>query len=190
MRNLLIAIIFAIMSVTSANAGITTNDLDFSGLTEAQKATLIQKAEEMKTPNIGNLEQLSQYAEFGRAFGSALNETAKELGSTANEFIYTPVGQIATVLIIWKVAGDSILGFVVGSIWFLIMLPVWIIYFNKMVIKPSWKTVAVTENGRTTTTSIKHIPVSTDEWNGVILTKVVFCGSLILLVTIGLIIML
>ena len=191
MRKLLMILSIFLTVNSFAYAEIQTSDLNFSGLTETQKAQLVSEAEKMRnTPSTTSMAQLGEYANFGKAFGSAIAETAKELGATANEFVTTPVGQIATVLIIWKVAGASILGFIIGSVWFLVLLPLWIYYFNKLVVAASTNTVSVTENGVTTVTTTLVKNQSAEEIGRIQLTKSIFCIALLLLLGLGLIIIL
>lgn len=110
--------------------------LDTTGLTQAQIAELVIQSEQMKESPTSTVETLGEYAEFGKAFGSAIAETAEQVGATANDFIQTPAGKLSVALIVWKVAGDDLLGVVGGSIWFIIMLPLWIVFFHRMVIAP------------------------------------------------------
>lgn len=120
--------------VGASMAVAETPQFDTTGLTSAQIAELVIQAEKMKTkPGATTIETLTEYGEFGKAFGSAIAETAKEVGTTANEFITTPAGKVAVALIVWKVAGDDIMGIILGTAWFLLMIPLWVIFFRKIV---------------------------------------------------------
>ena len=51
----------------------------------------------------------TQAAEAAKGFSTALSIAAKELGVTINDFLHTDAGRITAALIIWKVAGASII---------------------------------------------------------------------------------
>ena len=137
MRNFLIAlcavgILFSIGSLAHADELYqVTNDL-----TPAQKAELILKAEELKkkaspmTPS-----DLEEYANLGQKYGVALASTAKELGKSVDELMNTNVGKIATFLIVWKVLGETVLGFVIGMGWFTVTNSIWLYAFRRLVLQ-------------------------------------------------------
>lgn len=149
MHKFILTLLFTIMVGTSALA----QPIDTGGLTKAQVAELMLEAENMKNSKNTTLETLNEYGEFGKAFGSAIAETAREIGTTANEFITTPAGKIAVALIVWKVAGDDILGVVLGMLWFTVMIPLWVIFFRKLVTNIRYDTEITTDsNGKLTKT--------------------------------------
>jgi len=152
----IIAAIFTLFISTLANAqGLNNTDLNLDGLSDAQIAELIQQAEGMRTtPQQVDIERLNQYAEFGQAFGSAIAQTAAEVGQATNEFIQTPAGKIAVALIVWKVAGDDLLGVVAGIVWYLVMIPLWMVFWKKNVTNMRWqKVVNAGDNGKTIVTT-------------------------------------
>lgn len=56
--------------------------------------------------------KLNEWVNLGKNLGQALASTAKELGTGAIEFSKTPLGILATFMIVWKVfAGDVVLLF-------------------------------------------------------------------------------
>ena len=130
------------LATTSMAGTISAGDLDLAGLTQAQMAELAASAAAMKTTGstASTIDSLSEYAEFGKAFGSAISQTASELGVVTNEFIVTPAGKISVALIVWKVAGDSIAGFLIGIMWYVVLLPIWWSLFKRLVLNPRWIT--------------------------------------------------
>ena len=148
---ILLACLFVVLLTVAATAqGLDNTDLNLDGLTDAQIAELITQAEGMRTtPQQVDIDRLNQYAEFGQAFGSAIAQTAAEVGQATNEFIQTPAGKIAVALIVWKVAGDDLLGVVAGMVWYLVMIPLWIVFWRKNVTNMRWnKVVTSGENGK------------------------------------------
>lgn len=137
MRNFLIVlafvgILFSLASLAHADdLGLATYNM-----TPEQKAELILKAQEIKkasekmTPA-----DLEEYANLGQKYGIALVSTAKELGKSVDELMNTNVGKIATFLIIWKVMGETVLGFIVGMGWFTVTNSLWIYVFRRLVLK-------------------------------------------------------
>jgi hypothetical protein len=115
------AIIFILSGLLSLNA-FAKVDVDTDGLTNAQKATLIQQVEQMKTeaaPAIkatskSIVETADKWVDLGEHIGKALGGTAKEIGVEVNAFVKTPVGQLATVLIVWNYMGGMIIHVVSG----------------------------------------------------------------------------
>ena len=114
---------FALCLVVGANAAQTT--IDTTGLSDAAVAELkaaaaAKVAETAKaadgsvlTANPSATMTLAatwgnQAAEAAKGFASALSIAAKELGVTINDFLHTDAGRLTAALIIWKVAGASI----------------------------------------------------------------------------------
>jgi len=131
---------FTMLATAAFAGGIGIDDFDLGGLTQAQLAELVTQSESMKTESntSSTIETMSEYAEFGKAFGSAIAQTANELGVVTNDFITTPAGKISVALIVWKVAGESIAGFIIGIMWFLVLLPIWWTVFKRLGLNPRW----------------------------------------------------
>lgn len=125
------------------------NNIDLTDLTQEQKALLVIEAEKMRSKSSEDIAaNLSEYAEIGQKYGIALVATAKELGVAADELLDTTVGKVGLILIIWKVAGESLLGLVFGLSWLITMLPLWIFYFKRQVPKFREITYTYHENGK------------------------------------------
>ena len=120
----------------AANAGLNSDSADnagFSQLTEAQKAevikTIAQQAESNKNSSISGIatgipdpEGIERWTKIGTSIASGLGAAAKELNVGVNEFAKSPVGQLTTILIIWKIMGTQLMH-IIGAIF------VWIIGF-------------------------------------------------------------
>lgn len=137
MKHFIIASLLAFgLVATPAMAGISNTDIDLSGLTEAQKAELVQKAEALKevtrkTESTITVEKVSEWTILGKQVGSAFIGLAGELGKTVDEVLDTTVGKVALALIIYKIAGNDILGVIGGAIWLLLFVSGWVYYMRK-----------------------------------------------------------
>lgn len=117
----------AVLCASTLTAFASQSTIDTSGLSDAQiaeiKAIAAQKSAEVarqkdeggvalpKDP--GAMATLAatwgqQAAAAAEGFAKALSIAAKELGITINEFLATPAGKLTAILIVWKVAGASI----------------------------------------------------------------------------------
>lgn len=95
--------------------------LDVSKLTQEQRAAIqlqiTQTAEKTKNPSsiaADVREEASKWADLGKNVGTALVASAKEVGQGVNEFSQTPVGQITTAIIVYKVIGRDVIRIMVG----------------------------------------------------------------------------
>ena len=119
----------ALMVATSFAAQTT---LDTSGLSDAQVAELkaiaakkvAETAAQAASPNV-QPEKITagvtlaatwgqQAAAAAEGFAKALGIAAKELNVTINDFLASPAGKLTAALIIWKVAGATIIHFLYG----------------------------------------------------------------------------
>ncbi len=103
---------------------IAAVEVNTYGLTDAQKAKLIQAAEQMKdeAANPTSAEKVSEWVDVGTKIGLGLASAAKELGVQANQFATTPVGKVTMALIVYKVAGRDIVK-IIGA--FTLLLASW-----------------------------------------------------------------
>lgn len=145
MKNLFIAFLLTITFMSPVFAGsITTEDLgNFNSLTETQKAQVIADIARAKEANgvTSDLpttpEKMKEWADFGTAIGKGMAATARELGIALDEFSKSTVGKIAIGLLIYKVAGKDLLGYIFGTLWFLFGIPTWIYFFKRIVMRKS-----------------------------------------------------
>lgn len=112
MKKFLIAVAM-VLSVGAAHAAVT--GIDLSGLTETQKAQLVQQAEQMKnaTP-LETAEKVDKWVDVGERLGKMMGGAAKEVGIAVNDFVKTPVGMMTAFLIVWNYMG-SMLVHVIGG---------------------------------------------------------------------------
>ena len=88
-----------------------------SDLSQAQAVCKSQKpaaVAENITPD-----KVREWASLGKDFSNAIVDTAKGLGQSANEFLFTPVGIIIAFYFMWSKIGGIILGIplLIGSWW-------------------------------------------------------------------------
>lgn len=131
MKKLLLSLCFIIFSIPAF--ADTINSIDINGLTDDQKAQLVIEANKMKTK--GTPIGINEYAEIGQKYGVALANVAKEMGMAVNEIADTYVGKVALVLIVWKIMGQDAIGFIAGFTWLFFVIPIWIVFFRRLVFK-------------------------------------------------------
>lgn len=128
MKKFLMALAVLAM-VGSANAQVSSRsvlDAGFDKLTEVQKAEILkqvaQQAQESKSPmaNVATVDKVEKWVQVGSNLGKGLAATAKELGVAVNEFATTPIGMLATALIVWHLIG-GVLVHIFGGILMLIV---------------------------------------------------------------------
>lgn len=130
MKNLVI--LFISLFALSFNAFA---DIDVRGLSKEQIVQLQAIASQKAAENVSSAgngfdkETLSFAAQWGQQLGTAaegfakaIGIAAKELGIAANEFLGTDAGKLTAILIIWKVAGASILSTLYGFLALAIMI--------------------------------------------------------------------
>lgn len=156
-----IAFLFLLFA-TSAFAEISYSDLsEFNELTSAQKAEIVKNIAQYTEHNASrasaaieaaksvDADSVSEWADVGTKYGQMLVGIAKELGIAANEFAKTPVGVFSIGLIVWHVAGEELLGLVLGISWLLVMVPLWTWLFFKVCYRiDSWKEIRVVRWGK------------------------------------------
>jgi hypothetical protein len=136
--NRFLAVLFAMSMTMSAWAGSVT--IDTSGLTPAQIEEIKAKSAAMRTEatNPATISatvrgEAAAWADLGANIGTAMVGAARQIGIAANEFSQTGLGKIVTVLIVYKIAGNDLLGVVIGS---LILITAWVtglyLWFGKI----------------------------------------------------------
>ncbi len=130
----------AVMALMVATSYAGQTSIDTSGLSDAQVAELKAHtakivADAAKQADGSAVSQVAsnpgaavtlaatwgqQAASAAEGFARALGIAAKELGVTVNDFLHTDAGKLTAALIIWKVAGASLVKLIFGS--FVIMV--------------------------------------------------------------------
>ena len=118
-------ILFAIAMIlsVSAFAEIDFRQIDAAGfnkLTDVQKLAVIKSVAEQaavaQAPmSEATIDKIDRWSQVGANLGKGLAATAKELGVAVNDFANTPIGKVATFLIIWHIMGSAIVH-IVGAI--------------------------------------------------------------------------
>jgi hypothetical protein len=102
-------------------------------LTPEQVALLEKTASNMKTNNTKETAQkVSEWMAIGENLGKGLAGCAKELGVQVNDFVQTPVGKIASFIIIYKLIGRDVIHYGFGIVFFMIAISMWIYFFRRM----------------------------------------------------------
>lgn len=138
MKNLVVLLAFVLFVAFGSVAHAV--QLDMNGLSDAAQAELALKAAQLRkdaleTPVIPDVIEMEKYVSVGEQIGKALASTAKELGVEVNNFATTPVGMIAIFLIVWHFFGVMMVHLMFGGAWFITMVPIWIYFFKRLVMK-------------------------------------------------------
>lgn len=179
----------ALLFCGGAQAQVNVNT---SGLTDAQKAKLIQMAETMKE-EVAKAEQASQFSpervnewtELGKNIALAFTTVAKELGVAADQFLNSTTGKVTLVLIIWKVAGQDILGLALGVMFLLTFVPLWVYFFRKLCLMKS-VTIEAIEGQRRPKRTVEYF--GKDINDDIIITRWVMLFVLMSIVAVGMLI--
>ncbi len=137
MRNFIILIILAFASPSMAALDRHSIGYDFENLSDTDKAEIVSliatKNKNGQDVNISK-EEVEPYLKLINSIGEGLIKLAKDLGTTANELIYTPVGIVTVSMIAYHIMGDKVLNIILGIGFFWTMFPIWLILFYKIVI--------------------------------------------------------
>lgn len=128
MKKILVTCLLLLITACCSKAHAAIQ-IDTSGLSEAQKAELVQQAENMKaSKDTISKETVDKWTNFAEIFGKTISTTAKEVGVQVNEFVKTPVGQMTAGVIIYRYVGKDILNailYIVGGVTCLIVGGFW-----------------------------------------------------------------
>lgn len=127
MKHLVIGVVL-LLSAGGAWANTCASINDLSGLDAATKQKMVVECEQAKlaaaqnatpaVPGLGDTltdpEALSQWGRVANEFAKALGVAAKEMGIAADEFLGTGAGKLTAALIVWHVAGQELIGILVG----------------------------------------------------------------------------
>ncbi len=135
MKRLILALIlmfsvFAVNAETVVVNGLTPEQIAQVQLTVAQQKAANDKGSSNVVASV-TPDSVQKWADLGKAVGVGLVATAKELGMAANDLLKTDVGKIAMALIIWNIAGKSLVGVIFGFTWLLLVIPTWVVMFRK-----------------------------------------------------------
>lgn len=71
---------------------------------------------------------MNSWVDVGKNIGLAFGGAAKELGLAVNEFIHSPIGVLAVVLIVWNFIGGAILHILAGLV--ILLFAVWFVRWH------------------------------------------------------------
>ena len=128
-RKLFVMVAFSLCAVTSfaSQTVIQTDGLSDAQVAElkAQAAKVIaETARQASTPTVENASATmtlaatwgTQAAAAAEGFAKAISIAARELGVTVNDFLHTDAGKLTAILIIWKVAGATVVKMLYGTL--------------------------------------------------------------------------
>lgn len=129
MRKFIAAMAIVMFSATAfaSQTTINTEGLSDAQIAEIKSIAASKVAESAKAPGMAETMTLAatwgqQAAIAAEGFAKAMGIAAKELNVSINEFLDTDAGKITAALIIWKVAGESLLGIIYGGFFVIVGL--------------------------------------------------------------------
>jgi hypothetical protein len=123
----LIFIFCVLASPIIAQTSAVRQTVDMTQLTETQKAEIMKIINNKESPAS---EWARNFKGIGKEIGEALNETARALTINVNEFAKTPVGNLTTVLLVYKIIGKEVIRLIIATLaWIIISsLILWSFY--------------------------------------------------------------
>lgn len=107
----------------------------------------------------------TQAAQAAEGFAKALSIAAKELGVTINDFLHTDAGRLTAALIIWKVAGATIVHTLYGMVFALVGMGISRMIYIKLFTK-EYRTVEYSRfGGFFKGTKVVRVPKSISDLN-------------------------
>jgi hypothetical protein len=135
-RALLAIIVAALcLSLPAFSQDTETVTIPKSQLTDQQKADLAANALKAKT------DQYGKWVGIGHEVGVAVNEGMSAVTTQANNFAQTPVGKWTMFVIIFKVVGNTFMGYIIGAVMAVTIMPFWIWSYRKYLPKKYLKKV-------------------------------------------------
>lgn len=134
-KRVLVGFMMAV-ALSTASAEIDTRGLSDSQIAEMKAIAAAKAAENVKSKvevakpeSVGAMTALAatwgtQAAAAAEGFSRAISIAAKELGVTVNDFLHTDAGRLTALLIIWKVAGASMIKMLYGMLFVTVGLSV------------------------------------------------------------------
>jgi len=132
MKQIILSVLLMFMFVNVSSA-----ELNSSGLSAEQIAKFQLDIEQAKLKPVDTIEKVDEWVTIServsKIFTTTLVAMAEQASMSVNEFVKTDVGKLAVVGIMYKVMGETIIGIVGGTLWFIIMLPLWF-YFARRIL--------------------------------------------------------
>jgi hypothetical protein len=159
------------------------NSAGFDKLTTSQQAAIIkQVTDTANRPGVDSYaDEAEKWVNIGSHLGKGLAATAKELGVAVNDFVQTPVGQVASALIIWKLIGREMMHVLGSGIILFFGFTGLAIMMNAHRVRKEWEK---SEGGKMVLKSISKSELSDEDiWFFSLASLVVLGASLITLFT-------
>lgn len=130
MKNLIIAVI---LTMFASSSYAICSSISSSGLSELAHQKLVLACEQARldelalpTPSdvTATMRDYAQAGQFAKEIAEAVGILAKELGMAVDDFLHTDAGFLIAALLIWKIAGVQIIGFIIGLP---LMVLIWIL---------------------------------------------------------------
>ena len=103
MKKILSASTVALLLASTSIAYADAMEVDPSKLDAATLAAVLKQSADKKPE-----QKVEEWAGIGKEIAGAVKDTAAGLSVQANEFIKTPVGEIAMLIIFWKIIGEAL----------------------------------------------------------------------------------
>lgn len=122
MRKYIASLVLSLMLILSIQAKAQEDKVSVprSMLSKDQLEQVAQQQIKDKVENYG------KWVGIGHELGTAINESLSAVTTQANNFAQTPVGKLTAALVVWKVVGHDGMGFIIGALEIIIILPIWL----------------------------------------------------------------
>lgn len=130
MKNLIIAVI---LTMFASSSYASCSQISKSGISDFAHQKLVLACEQARldelalpTPSdvTATMRDYAQAGQFAKEIAEAVGILAKELGMAVDDFLHTDAGFLIAALLIWKIAGVQIIGFIIGLP---LMVLIWIL---------------------------------------------------------------
>ena len=112
--------LYAVDSNDVLNAGFS--DLTVSDQADIIKIVAQKKANKSGLHNLAKVEEAQKWVDLGSSIGKGLAASSKELGIAVNEFSESTVGKLTMWLIVFSIIGESVIQFLVGMLFIIIIM--------------------------------------------------------------------
>lgn len=113
------------------------------------------------------IELYGKWVGLGNEVGNAVNSSLSAITTQTANFAGTTVGKVTMALVIWKVVGDDLSGYVLGLLWLIVFLPLWV-WSYRTTRSRNIRDTEVIEGNRRTITYKFHEATSSEEFAWVI----------------------
>lgn len=122
--------VFILISVSSSLAQSTQSEV----VTVPKSMLTPEQNAQLEAASLQNrIETYGKWVGLGREVGVAVNDALKSLTSQAVDFSKTKLGGYTMFLVAWKILGKDIIQFIVGILFFLVWVPMWIWSFRRII---------------------------------------------------------